>query len=133
MLVAPGAPFATQVWGNTHDEPLQVLGDSPWGVRDSIPLTPPQTIRALDSVQRLFAAGRPRPASPTPLPARASPMWWCATTWTPKRPGQPARCWSPGGRRLPGAEKVAQFGDPVGRHAGGIHRRQRTAAAVPGC
>ena len=59
MLVVPGAPFATQVWGNSHDEPLQVLGDSPWGVRDSIPLTPPETIRALDSVQRLFAAGRP--------------------------------------------------------------------------
>ncbi|WP_211372286.1 DUF3367 domain-containing protein [Mycolicibacterium grossiae] len=59
VLVAPGAPFATQVWGNSHDEPLQVLGSSPWGVRDSIPLTPPQTIRALDSVQRLFAAGRP--------------------------------------------------------------------------
>lgn len=59
VLVVPGAPFATQVWGNSHDEPLQVLGESPWGVRDSIPLTPPQTIRALDSVQRLFAAGRP--------------------------------------------------------------------------
>jgi arabinofuranan 3-O-arabinosyltransferase len=59
VLVVPGAPFATQTWGNSHDEPLQVLGDSPWGVRDSIPLTPPQTIRALDSVQRLFAAGRP--------------------------------------------------------------------------
>ncbi len=59
VLVAPGAPFATQVWGTSHDEPLQVLGASPWGVRDSIPLTPPQTIRALDSVQRLFAAGRP--------------------------------------------------------------------------
>ena len=59
VLVVPGAPFATQAWGNSHDEPLQVLGDSPWGVRDSIPLTPPQTIRALDSVQRLFAAGRP--------------------------------------------------------------------------
>ena len=59
VLVVPGAPFATQVWGTSHDEPLQVLGDSPWGVRDSIPLTPPQTIRALDSVQRLFAAGRP--------------------------------------------------------------------------
>ncbi len=57
VLVVPGAPFATQLWGNSHDEPLQVLGDSPWGVRDSIPLTPPQTIRALDSVQRLFAAG----------------------------------------------------------------------------
>jgi arabinofuranan 3-O-arabinosyltransferase len=59
VLVVPGAPFATQVWGTSHDEPLQVLGSSPWGVRDSIPLTPPQTIRALDSVQRLIAAGRP--------------------------------------------------------------------------
>jgi len=59
VLVVPGAPFATQLWGTSHDEPLQVLGDSPWGVRDSIPLTPPATIRALDSVQRLFAAGRP--------------------------------------------------------------------------
>jgi arabinofuranan 3-O-arabinosyltransferase len=59
VLVVPGAPFATQLWGNSHDEPLQVLGDSSWGVRDSIPLTPPQTIRALDSVQRQFAAGTP--------------------------------------------------------------------------
>ncbi|MEE6135749.1 alpha-(1-_3)-arabinofuranosyltransferase [Mycobacterium sp. 050128] len=59
VLVVPGAPFATQMWGTTHDEPLQVLGSGPWGVRDSIPLTPPQTIRALDSVQRLFAAGLP--------------------------------------------------------------------------
>ncbi|MGB8405398.1 MAG: alpha-(1-_3)-arabinofuranosyltransferase [Mycobacterium sp.] len=59
VLVAPGAPFANQSWGNTHDEPLQVLGHRAWGVRDSIPLTPPQTIRALDSVQRLFATGRP--------------------------------------------------------------------------
>ncbi|PIB79149.1 alpha-(1-_3)-arabinofuranosyltransferase [Mycobacterium celatum] len=59
VLVVPGAPFATQVWGTSHDEPLQVLGGSSWGVRDSIPLTPPQTIRALDSVQRLLAAGRP--------------------------------------------------------------------------
>ena len=62
VLVVPGAPFATQVWGTSHDEPLQVLGNSPWGVRDSIPLTPPQTIRALDSVQRLLAAGRPSAA-----------------------------------------------------------------------
>lgn len=59
VLVVPGAPFATQAWGTSHDEPLQVLGSSAWGVRDSIPLTPPQTIRALDSVQRLVAAGRP--------------------------------------------------------------------------
>ena len=62
ILVVPGAPFATQTWGTSHDEPLQVLGETgvgPWGVRDSIPLTPPETIRALDSVQQLLAAGRP--------------------------------------------------------------------------
>ncbi|PQM47615.1 Alpha-(1-_3)-arabinofuranosyltransferase [Mycobacterium talmoniae] len=70
VLVVPGAPFATQVWGTSHDEPLQVLGDSPWGVRDSIPLTPPQTIRALDSVQRLFAAGRRAVASHPGQPRR---------------------------------------------------------------
>ena len=71
VLVVPGTPFATQLWGTTHDEPLQVLGDSPWGVRDSIPLTPPQTIRALDSVQRLFAAGTTvRRARRYPCPAR---------------------------------------------------------------
>ncbi|MDI3313328.1 MAG: alpha-(1-_3)-arabinofuranosyltransferase [Mycobacterium sp.] len=59
VLVVPGAPFAIQGWGTSHDEPLQVLGSGPWGVRDSIPLIPPQAIRALDSVQRLLAAGQP--------------------------------------------------------------------------
>ena len=58
VLVAPGAPFATQIWGNSHDEPLQVLGDSAWGVRDSILLTPPETIRALDHLDAWIAEAR---------------------------------------------------------------------------
>lgn len=60
-LVVPGSPFASQMWGLTRDEPLQVLADEPWAVRDAIPLTPPGAIRALDSVQRAIAAGRPLP------------------------------------------------------------------------
>ena len=60
-LVVPGSPFANQTWGLTRDEPLQVLADEPWAVRDAIPLTPPGAIRAMDSVQRAIAAGTPMP------------------------------------------------------------------------
>ncbi|MBJ7340131.1 MAG: DUF3367 domain-containing protein [Mycolicibacterium sp.] len=115
VLVVPGAPFATQVWGNTHDEPLQVLGGSPWGVRDSIPLTPPETIRALDSVQRLFAAGRPSAGLADTLVRQGISYLAVRNDLDPEtsRSARPLLV-----HRVidgsPGLTKVAQFGDPVG-------------------
>jgi arabinofuranan 3-O-arabinosyltransferase len=115
VLVAPGAPFATQMWGTSHDEPLQVLGNSPWGVRDSIPLTPPETIRALDSVQRLFAAGRPSAGLADTLARQGISYMVVRNDLDPERsrsarPLLVHRTIEGSG----GLVKVAQFGEPVG-------------------
>ena len=115
VLVVPGAPFANQLWGNTHDEPLQVLGDSPWGVRDSIPLTPPQTIRALDSVQRLFAAGRGSAGLADTLARQGISHIVVRNDLDPatSRSARPLLVH----RAIagsPGLTKVAEFGEPVG-------------------
>lgn len=115
VLVAPGAPFATQTWGNSHDEPLQVLDVGPWGVRDSIPLTPPQTIRALDSVQRLFAAGRPSAGLADTLARQGISYLVIRNDLDPdtSRSARPLLVH----RAVdgsPGLHRVAQFGEPVG-------------------
>ncbi len=115
VLVVPGSPFATQVWGTTHDEPLQVLGDSPWGVRDSVPLTPPATIRALDSVQRLLAAGRPSAGLADTLAQQGISYLVVRNDLDPdtSRSARPILVH----RAIdgsPGLTKVAQFGDSVG-------------------
>lgn len=115
VLVVPGAPFATQVWGTSHDEPLQVLGDGPWGVRDSIPLTPPQTIRALDSVQRLFAAGRPSAGLADTLARQGISYVLVRNDLDPEtsRSARPILLHrSIAGS--PGLAKLAEFGAPVG-------------------
>jgi arabinofuranan 3-O-arabinosyltransferase len=115
VLVAPGAPFATQIWGSSHDEPLQVLGSSPWGVRDSIPLTPPETIRALDSVQRLFAAGRPSAGLADTLSRQGISYVVVRNDLDPEtsRSARPVLVH----RAIdgsPGLSKVAEFGEQVG-------------------
>lgn len=115
VLVAPGAPFATQTWGTTHDEPLQVLDTGPWGVRDSIPLTPPQTIRALDSVQRLFAAGQPSAGLADTLARQGISYLLLRNDLDPdtSRSARPILVH----RAIdgsPGLDRVARFGAPVG-------------------
>ncbi|RBY97735.1 DUF3367 domain-containing protein [Blastococcus sp. TF02-8] len=56
-LLVPASSFATYVWGSTSDEPLQPLAESPWEVRNAIPLTPSAHIRVLDAVEERLARG----------------------------------------------------------------------------
>ncbi|TKJ24807.1 alpha-(1-_3)-arabinofuranosyltransferase [Blastococcus sp. CCUG 61487] len=56
-LVLPGSSFPTYEWGSPTDEPLQAVADSPWDIRNAIPLTPEGHIRMLDAVEARLADG----------------------------------------------------------------------------
>ncbi|SCE88394.1 arabinofuranan 3-O-arabinosyltransferase [Micromonospora coriariae] len=57
VLVAPAARFPNYRWGGPADEITQPLLKSSWAVRNSIPLTPPTTIRLLDAFESVLATG----------------------------------------------------------------------------
>lgn len=113
-LVLPGAPFGSQVWGLTRDEPLQALASTPWAVRDSVPLNPPGTIRAMDSVQRLVADGRPSDGLAPTLAAQGIGVLVLRNDLDPEtsrstRPMLAHRALD----GSPGLRKVAEFGPPI--------------------
>ncbi len=59
--VLPGAGFGVQTWGWTLDEPLSIVARSPWVTRSQVPLTPPETIRALSRLEDLMDTGTGSP------------------------------------------------------------------------
>lgn len=69
-LVIPGAGRPEMVWGSTIDEPLQPEAESPWAVRETVPLGQAGYVRWLDEVEALIGTGRPQP-SLAPLLIRA--------------------------------------------------------------
>lgn len=113
-LVVPGAPFGSQVWGLTRDEPLQALASTPWAVRDAVPLNPPGTIRAMDSVQRLIADGRPSTGLAATLAGQGIGVLVLRNDLDPEtsrstRPMLAHRALD----GSPGLTKVAEFGAPI--------------------
>ncbi|MGI5222420.1 alpha-(1-_3)-arabinofuranosyltransferase domain-containing protein [Nocardia sp. CA-290969] len=113
-LVVPGAPFGSQVWGLTRDEPLQALAGTPWAVRDAVPLNPPGTIRAMDSVQRLIADGRPSAGLAAALRGQGIGVLVLRNDLDPdtSRSTRPLLAHS-AVEGSPGLRKVAEFGEPI--------------------
>ncbi|RBY81169.1 DUF3367 domain-containing protein [Blastococcus sp. TF02-09] len=56
-LLVPGSSFPQYEWGTPIDEPMQALAESPWDVRNAIPLTPEGHIRMLDAIEARLATG----------------------------------------------------------------------------
>ncbi|WP_018254756.1 alpha-(1-_3)-arabinofuranosyltransferase [Salinispora mooreana] len=57
VLVVPGARRPAYDWGSTTDEITQPLLESNWAARNSIPFTPPTTIRLLDAIEATLSSG----------------------------------------------------------------------------
>ncbi|NYT92666.1 alpha-(1-_3)-arabinofuranosyltransferase family protein [Salinispora sp. H7-4] len=57
VLVVPGARRPAYDWGSTTDEIVQPLLESSWAIRNSIPFTPPTTIRLLDAIEATLSSG----------------------------------------------------------------------------
>ncbi|MEU5842187.1 alpha-(1-_3)-arabinofuranosyltransferase [Rhodococcus sp. NPDC047139] len=113
-LIVPGAPFGSQLWGLTRDEPLQALASTPWAVRDAVPLVPPGAIRALDAVQRDIADGRPSDGLAATLRGQGIGYLVVRNDLDPDT--SPATRPALVHRALdgsPGIEKVAEFGDDI--------------------
>lgn len=58
-LELPAATFGVYEWGNVHDDVLQGLADSPWAVRNVIPLAQPGNVAFLDAISRAVESGHP--------------------------------------------------------------------------
>ncbi len=56
-LLVPASNFAEYFWGRPLDEPFQVLAQTPWAVRNGVPLAPANNIRMLDAVESRLRTG----------------------------------------------------------------------------
>lgn len=57
-LVLPGASFAGSYWGDPRDEPLQPLAETPWIVRDGVPLGSGGATRLLTRIEQIVSTGQ---------------------------------------------------------------------------
>ncbi|MBO0847300.1 MAG: DUF3367 domain-containing protein, partial [Nocardioides sp.] len=60
-LVLPAAAFGQYLWGSPRDDVLQPLLDTPWAVRNSIPLAQPGSVVLLNRITQLVESAQAGP------------------------------------------------------------------------
>jgi arabinofuranan 3-O-arabinosyltransferase len=58
-LAVPARAFGDYIWGHPHDDVLEPIAESPWAVRNVIPLATAGNIRMLDAVTGVLEGGMP--------------------------------------------------------------------------
>ena len=66
-LVVPGTNSADFTWGNSLDQPIQVLGTVPWANRSIMPVGSVGNTQFLDAVDQVLTGGEPVPGLATYL------------------------------------------------------------------
>ena len=109
----PRLPFAQQLWGTTRDEPMQALAQTPWAVRDAIPLVLRR--RSAHSTRcnaTSLTAAAPRARSDA-RPTRRRLRRTARRPRSARIPVGPTVVGAAGAARFPGDRRVAQFGADV--------------------
>ncbi|GIM92094.1 coagulation factor 5/8 type [Paractinoplanes toevensis] len=131
-LVVPGARFPSYLWGAPGDEMVQPLLSTGWAVRNSNPLVPPATVRLLDTVESVLAAGQGSPGLAALL-ARSGVRYLLVradldTGRTDSLRQLTVRAALDGSA---GLRSVATFGPSVGGQAAGFHVDRGLDIPVP--
>ncbi len=113
-LLLPATGFGQYTWGRTVDEPMQSLAESPWAVRNQVPLGSEGNTRFMDAVHDALSDGRGS-AGLADFLARGGYRFLLLRNDIAREPtgALPLTVLRQGILGSPGIERVAEFGPEV--------------------